>query len=117
MDASHPLKGNSTHQGVEVVCTRNADFSWGTFSASFTGRDTAPVTMQLSEPEGNTARPNPQVKRLAPRLDLIMPRFFTTTFTKPSMPPETSIRWITAPMIRQEAIIRVLPVVMESAMA
>ena len=92
MEASQPLKGNSTHQGVEVAWTMKAAFSWGTFRASLTGRETAPVTMQLNEPEVNTARPSSQVNRLAPRLVLIKPLLFTTTLTKPSMPPERSMR-------------------------
>ena len=65
MPASQPEKGNSTHQGVEVVWTMKADFSWGTFSASLTGRETAPVTMQLKLPDVKMARPSSQVNRLA----------------------------------------------------
>ena len=90
-DAPQPLKGRSTQTGVEVVCTRNAAFSWGTLSASLTGRDTEPTTMQLKEPEVNTTTPRSQVKILAARLLPMMPRFFTMISTKPSMPPEHSM--------------------------
>lgn len=50
MEASQPLKGKSTHQGVEVVCTRKAAFSWESLMLSFKGRATEPVTIQLREP-------------------------------------------------------------------
>ena len=92
MEASQPLKGKSTHQGVEVVCTRKAAFSWESLMLSFKGRATEPVTIQLREPEVNTTIPSTQVKRAAARLDLMTPRFFTMMSTNPSMPPERSMR-------------------------
>ena len=91
MEASQPLRGKRTHQGVEVVCTRKAAFSWDTRMLSLSGRDTEPVTMQLREPEVNTTMPSSQVKKAAARLDLMMPRFLTMMSTKPEIPPVRSI--------------------------
>ena len=70
----------------------NEDFSCGTFSASFTGRETEPVTMQLSEPDVKITMPSSHVNRQEPRLDLISARLLIIASVKPSMPPETSIK-------------------------
>ena len=109
MEASQPLRGKSTHQGVEVVCTRKAAFSWGSFRLSLRGRETEPVTMQLKEPEVNTTMPSNQVNRPAARLERMMPFFFTMMSTKPSMPPERSIMWIRAPISSMDSSTMVLP--------
>ena len=57
MEASQPLRGKRTHQGVEVVCTRNAAFSWETFMLSFRGRATEPVTISVGVPTAPPALP------------------------------------------------------------
>ena len=91
--ASHPLSGNSTHHGVEVAWTMNADFSCGTLSASLNGRETDPVTIQLSEPKVKMITPSSHVKMLAPRFVLMSARFFSITSINPSTPPDFSMRY------------------------
>ena len=81
----------------------------GTFSASFTGRATEPVTIQLREPEVKITMPNTQVKKQAPRSDLMRACFFSMTSVNPSIPPEISIKWIRAPISRKEMRTTVLP--------
>ena len=48
--------------------------------------------MQLSEPEVKMSTPSSQVKMLAARFDLMTPLFSTIISTKPSMPPDFSMR-------------------------
>ena len=75
-----------------MVWTRKAAFSCETFIVSLSGRETEPVTMQLSEPEVKTTMPSSHVKKAADFLDFMIPFFLTIMSTKPSMPPECSIR-------------------------
>ena len=56
------------------------------------GRETEPVTIQLSEPEVKTTMPSSHVKKAADFFVLMMPFFLTMMSTKPSMPPECSIK-------------------------